>query len=55
LIDEEGEGNAYYYAAEEKEQHLTCVWFMELDYNFGFFHCFAPRFSVVGGWQKLGC
>jgi hypothetical protein len=54
LEDEKGEGNANYYAASEKEQHLPCVWFMKLNCNLAFFHGLVPLLSFVG-WLKLGC
>ena len=53
MVDGEGEGNACYYAAEEKEYHLTDFGFMEWNCNFVFFHCFMSRGAVVGCWAEI--
>ena len=43
MSDEKGEGDARDYSTEEKEYHLTRVWFMKLNYNFVLFHSMMPQ------------
>ena len=49
MVDEKGEGNANYYAASEKEQHLTCVWFVKLNCNLAFFMVLCLCFLLLVG------
>jgi hypothetical protein len=53
LVDEECEGNADYYAAEEKEHHFACVWFVEVNYCFVFLHVLCLSSLLFADGQKL--